>query len=323
MPDVWKYTPAPGEECSKVAAFFAVKCSDLKLDDSKGAKPPPERFSAGQAIIVPTAAVEALQGDAVKAQAVKAYKEQKRLVVVRPKFGVGKKIILSFDDGPAPPLKGIIEILRSNNILAEFYVVGKAVRNFPEGAKMIVDAGHAIQNHSWSHGAEKQLLFKNLSKEDLIKEICTTQEAVASTTNVAPNTVRPPFGSGYQVATKDRDKELLAVAEQLKLKLIGWDIDTLDWAPHAPGISPPGQFTADGRTYPSKLAWIEEQFTWKHNRTKEVLNVLMHVLEPTRNHLQGFIDLLRDWGFQFATPQMPVGAGLGACEPHLKKAPAK
>ena len=68
-------------------------------------------------------------------------------------LGDGKKVVLSFDDGPAPigALKDILKTLHHEDIKAEFFVIGSEVEENPQKTKMIVREGHDIQNHSWSH----------------------------------------------------------------------------------------------------------------------------------------------------------------------------
>lgn len=52
-------------------------------------------------------------------------------------FGQGKSVVLSFDDGPAPvdALQTILNTLKLNRIVAEFYVLGEEVRRHPDGRR--------------------------------------------------------------------------------------------------------------------------------------------------------------------------------------------
>ncbi len=65
----------------------------------------------------------------------------------------GKKVaFLTFDDGPSSgnTIK-ILDILKSNNIQATFFIVGSAAEKNPDILKRIVSDGHAIANHTYSH----------------------------------------------------------------------------------------------------------------------------------------------------------------------------
>ena len=63
-----------------------------------------------------------------------------------------KQIALTFDDGPHPSLTPkILEILARYDIQATFFMVGQNVINYPTAAKAVIDAGHEIGNHTFTH----------------------------------------------------------------------------------------------------------------------------------------------------------------------------
>jgi peptidoglycan-N-acetylglucosamine deacetylase len=69
-----------------------------------------------------------------------------------------KKVVLTFDDGPNPPYTdSILRVLKKHNIKAHFFVVGRYAQAFPSIFRKIVNDGHLIGNHTWSH---KDLIFK-------------------------------------------------------------------------------------------------------------------------------------------------------------------
>lgn len=66
--------------------------------------------------------------------------------------GNEKNIYLSFDDGPHPivtPL--VLDILKDHEVKASFFCVGKRVEQFPAIYQRILNDGHTIGNHSYSH----------------------------------------------------------------------------------------------------------------------------------------------------------------------------
>jgi len=101
-----------------------------------------------------------------------------------------KKIIaLTFDDGPSDPYtKDLLNILAKNNVSATFFLVGKNVEKNPNLAKSIIDAGHIIGNHAYSHN-----LFKYLSSPSLKDEITKTQEIIYQATGKKPALFRSPW----------------------------------------------------------------------------------------------------------------------------------
>jgi len=66
-------------------------------------------------------------------------------------YRVGKKVALTFDDVPNIYTQKILKILRNYNVKATFFMVGYQVKNSPELAREIVNCGHEIGNHSYSH----------------------------------------------------------------------------------------------------------------------------------------------------------------------------
>jgi len=192
-----------------------------------------------------------------------------------------RKVILSFDDGPTPsePLHKILAILQRNQIKAEFYVLGKSVKGNPKDTMAIFNAGHKIQNHSWDH-----IDLSIASEVNVLEQIKSTQDAVEKITGYKPTRIRPPYGAGGW--PKSLDPELAKVAKDLGLTIHNWDIDTNDWK------KPRGLGSV-------KIKRIRAQI----ERTgKPRLNILMHVRKETARDLQGFIDLLKGMGFDFARP---------------------
>ena len=78
---------------------------------------------------------------------------------------------LTFDDGPT--LKAtpkILDILKEEDVVATFFVVGKHVKETPELVKRAYDEGHFITNHGYNHNNSK--LYKN--DDSFINEIKNT-----------------------------------------------------------------------------------------------------------------------------------------------------
>ena len=81
----------------------------------------------------------------------------------------GKKLFLTFDDGPIPELTPwILDFLDREQITACFFCVGDNVRKYPQWYHQIIEAGHLTGNHTFNHvqglklGAEAY--FQNVEK---------------------------------------------------------------------------------------------------------------------------------------------------------------
>ncbi len=100
------------------------------------------------------------------------------------------RIALTFDDGPHPEhTSKLLDILQANQLTATFFVVGKNAEQAPGLVQRIVDEGHELGNHTWSHGEPSQT-----SPSLFLEEIQRTDELLAALTGVVPQTVRPPKG---------------------------------------------------------------------------------------------------------------------------------
>ena len=63
-----------------------------------------------------------------------------------------KAVYLTFDDGPIPEATPfILEVLAKYDIKATFFMVGDNVRKHPEVFRQVVEAGHRIGNHTFTH----------------------------------------------------------------------------------------------------------------------------------------------------------------------------
>jgi len=127
-----------------------------------------------------------------------------------------KVIALTFDDGPWPrTTQQVLDILKQNGIKATFFWIGNNVKNFPEIANSVVDAGHVIGNHTWHHW------FRWMDATTAAREIESTAEIIYKTTGVKTSLFRPPGGflnngpAGY--------------AKQHKYAVMIWSADSRDW----------------------------------------------------------------------------------------------
>ena len=63
-----------------------------------------------------------------------------------------REIYLTFDDGPVPgPTEFVLNQLDKYKATATFFCVGENVEKHPELFKNVVDAGHDVGNHTFSH----------------------------------------------------------------------------------------------------------------------------------------------------------------------------
>lgn len=101
-----------------------------------------------------------------------------------------KIVALTFDDGPDPIYTSqVLAVLREHDVPATFFLLGRNVDACPDHARQILEEGHAIGNHGYSHSP-----FPSLSRPELLDEIVACDDALFQTTGQRPRIVRPPFG---------------------------------------------------------------------------------------------------------------------------------
>ena len=63
-----------------------------------------------------------------------------------------KQVFLTFDDGPSKNVTiPILDLLKQENIKANFFVLGSRVDLYPSIVRRAYEEGHYIANHGYSH----------------------------------------------------------------------------------------------------------------------------------------------------------------------------
>ncbi|MGB3691886.1 MAG: polysaccharide deacetylase family protein [Spirulinaceae cyanobacterium] len=100
-----------------------------------------------------------------------------------------KVVALTFDDGPwEETTNDTLFILDKYGIKATFFVVGQYIQAYPEIIKKVVRHGHALGNHTWSHG------YHGFSEAAAAKELDNTAAAIEKLTGAKTSLFRPPGG---------------------------------------------------------------------------------------------------------------------------------
>src|SRR6478735_8364669 len=61
------------------------------------------------------------------------------------------EVLLTFDDGPWPTTPLVLKALAEECVRATFFSIGKHATYYPEILKQVVEAGHTVGSHTWSH----------------------------------------------------------------------------------------------------------------------------------------------------------------------------
>jgi peptidoglycan/xylan/chitin deacetylase (PgdA/CDA1 family) len=99
---------------------------------------------------------------------------------------------------------------------ATFFLIGKFVRQKRDIVRQLVQAGHIVGNHTFSHPL---LIFR--SKAEIRRELRDCNAALADATGQVPSLFRPPFGG--------RRPAVLSVARDVGLEPVMWNVTGYDW----------------------------------------------------------------------------------------------
>ena len=128
-----------------------------------------------------------------------------------------KVVYLTFDDGPdAEQTPRVLDVLKCNNAKATFFCIGSRIAGNEQIIKRIIDEGHTVGNHSFSHTNG----FPLFSRRRMVADIEQCQKAIENAIGTAPTLFRPPFGVTNPTVGK--------AVKTLNLKTIGWTIRTYD-----------------------------------------------------------------------------------------------
>ncbi len=108
----------------------------------------------------------------------------------------GKTIYLTFDDGPSPRTPEILKILDQYGVKATFFVINGGKYN--QYMKDIVNAGHTIALHSYSHSYSTVYA----SDENYFADLQKISDVVYEQTGVRTKLIRFPGGSSNTVSRK-------------------------------------------------------------------------------------------------------------------------
>lgn len=189
-----------------------------------------------------------------------------------------KTVYLTFDDGPSGHTDQILEILKKNNIKATFFVIGIG-KNYND-YKKIIDHGHALGLHTYSH------IYKEVyaNEESFFKDLYKIRDAVKSTTGLDVKITRFPGGSSNAIASKALKTAIINRMTKEGYVYFDWNCDSTD---------------ASGNNVP-----VEKLVKYGVCTTHPDINVLMHdtnAKKTTVQALQRIIDGYRKAGYTFET----------------------
>jgi len=144
--------------------------------------------------------------------------DKSKLTVIRGNPKAGKRVALTFDDGPYDGwTQKYMDVLESYGVKATFFLVGSRAEKFSAIVEDIAQRGFAIGGHSYSHS-----VMKNKSRGEIQEDFKKTLEVIQSITGKKIKLFRPPYGA--------YNEKLLEIAHSFDQITVTWNVDPQDWA---------------------------------------------------------------------------------------------
>src|SRR5215813_8998402 len=207
-----------------------------------------------------------------------------------------KSVVLTFDDGPHSRYTDeILATLKKYNARALFFDVGRNLGTVnlqnnvnlsanSNVSKRVLEAGHLLANHSYSHPD-----LTKLSPADRSREINNTILLLEKVIGAKPILFRPPYGAKNASVTKE--------VESLGLKSILWTLDSMDWADPIP--------ESIVQRVLAQVAASKKGVLLMHDIHKQSVAALPRILEELSK--QGYTFMIYD-GDRFVPAALPVQA---------------
>ena len=184
-----------------------------------------------------------------------------------------KVVALTFDDGPSPDeTDEVLEILQKHGIKATFYLNGDQMTLHAQSAPKMVEAGHELGNHGYTH---RRMALR--TPRDLRSELERTNEAIRKAGYTGEITFRPPFGQKLVSLPK--------VLKEMEMINVMWSVDPMD----------KGNWSAPASVF--------TEYTLKNTKPGDI--ILLHPMfksnREVRKALPDIITGLKEQGYSFVT----------------------
>lgn len=181
-----------------------------------------------------------------------------------------KTISLTFDDGPDPTwTRKILDVLHKHGVPATFFVNASEGVRHPDLMKRMVDEGHAVGNHTFTHPF--------LTRAKAHQELVTADRVIRATTGVQTSLFRMPFNGDKGGLLREEGLNAMLEAQRLGYLISLDDFDTNDWK------------YGDNRTRPQTPMPLPPA-------TSDNITVLLHDGGGNRAETLAYLERIIEWG---------------------------
>ena len=135
-----------------------------------------------------------------------------------------KKVYLTFDDGPSYYTEEILDILKRYNVKATFFVTGMNFPQYEEYLQKILDDGHALGIHTYSHVYNDIYGSLDAFKEDFYK----LRDAIYECTGEDVKIYRFPGGSSNTIVSVEVREQIMKWLKEENIQYYDWNVSSGD-----------------------------------------------------------------------------------------------
>ncbi len=136
-----------------------------------------------------------------------------------------KEIYLTFDDGPVPEFTPwVLKTLEEHEAKATFFCVGENIKKHPKIYKDILDAGHAVGNHTFNHLVGWKTPTQKYVKNILKAEAYIHGNSKKGSSITGTKLFRPPHGRIRPLQAK--------ILRKKGYRIVMWDVLSGDFDQH-------------------------------------------------------------------------------------------
>lgn len=133
------------------------------------------------------------------------------------------KVYLTFDDGPSSNTVQILDILKENDVKATFFVIGREDEASKALYQRIVDEGHTLAMHSFTH--KYSTLYSSM--EAFEEDFSRIQNYLYEVTGKESLFYRFPGGSSNHVSNENM-KEFISFLNRRQITYFDWNVSSGD-----------------------------------------------------------------------------------------------
>ncbi|MEC1667485.1 polysaccharide deacetylase family protein [Bacillus mojavensis] len=186
-----------------------------------------------------------------------------------------KTVYLTFDDGPSAYTNRLLDVLKSADVKATFFMLSPRMNEFKHAVKRAENEGHALGLHGVTHN--NKLFYQTPTSP--LKEMQQARDTLESITGYRTDLVRTPYGSKPSL-TDSQIRNL----EKDGFVYWDWTIDSMDWKYR-------------NSTYVAEV--LQQLDNMEHSHSNRPYVILMHDLPATVNALPVLIHKLKEKGYSF------------------------